>query len=190
MHNGEDVIENVKYLKTVTNTFNNLAPNEKVTVKIVDSEGNVETEKNMSLGEAFENQYVQGQTSATTEKDLIWDAQMQGYTASGGGIVMVKNPNYDADDDDSLEEIPATKSQALSSGKAKSKLVKMERFDATKPLLHIKPDQLSQSKKRDFGNGVTKATEKELHNIHTSKMIDGELKTIIISKELKIDPLK
>lgn len=190
VNNGEDVIENVKYLKTVTNTFNNLPPNEKVIVKIVDSNGNVEKESNLSLGEAFEKGYVQGQTSATTKKDLVWDAQMKGYTASGGGIVTMPNPNYDPDDNESDEEIPATQEYAIASGQAKSKYVKVEEFDATKPLLHIKSAQLSQSKNRNFGNGRTKATEKQLHNIHTSKMIDGELKTIIISKELKIDPLK
>ena len=190
LDNGQNVIENIKYQKAVTNTFNNLPPNEKVTVKIVDSDGNVETESDMSLGEAYENGFVQGQTSATTKKDLVWDAQMKGYTASGGGIVTMPNPNYNPSDPESEEEIPATQEYAIATGRAKSKFVKVEEFDATKPLLHIKADQLSQSNKRDFGNGRTKATQKELHNIHTSKMIDGELKTIIISKELKIDPLK
>jgi len=187
---GQNVIENAKYLKTVTNTFNNLPPNEKVKVKIIDSKGNVETENTLSLGEAFEKGYVQGQTSAQNERDLVWDGNLQGYAAGNGGIVMMPNPNHDPDDEDSDEEIPATKEYALSSGRAKSKMVKVQKFDATKPLLHIQSDQVSQSKERNFGNGRTKATEKDMHNIHTSKIIDGELKTIVISKELKIDPLK
>lgn len=190
LENGKDVIENTKYLRTVNNTFNNLAPNEKVTIKIVDSEGNVENESNISLGEAFEKGFVQGQTSAKNERDLVWDGELNGYAAGDGGIVRMPNPNYNPDDEDSEELIPATKNYALASGKAKSKLIKTEKFDASKPLLHIKPNQLSQSKKRNFGDGTTKATEKQVYNIHTSKMIDGKLKTIIISKELNIDSLK
>ncbi len=187
---GKDVIENTKFLKTVTNTFNNLPPNEVVTVQIIDSEGNVEKNSTMSLGEAFEKGYVQGQTSATTEKDLVWDSQLGGYAAGAGGIVEMPNPDYDPEDEDSEEMIPATKSYAIESGKAKSKLVKTEQFDSTKPLLHIGSNQISESVKRNYGNGKTKATEKKVHNVHTSKMIDGDLKTITISKELKIDPLK
>lgn len=190
INEGKDVIENAKYLNTVKNVFNNLTPNENVTIKIVDSKGNVETESTMTLGEAFDKKYVQGQTSARNERDLVWDGNLQGYAAGNGGIVTMPNPNYNPDDDDSEEQIAATREYALASGQAKSKIVKVEKFDSSKPLLHIKSDQLSQSKKRNFGDGRTKATEKEMHNIHTSKMINGELKTIIISKELKIDPLK
>lgn len=180
--NGQDVIENIKYLKTVTNTFNNLPPNEKVTVKIVDNDGNVETSETMSLGEAFDKQYVQGQTSAKTKKELI--PFQGGFKGTDGQVVLMPDPN------DPESQVIATQEYVLARGLGQSKSVKVEEFDATKPLLHIKSDQVSQSKLRNFGNGRTKATEKQMHNIHTSKMIDGELKTIIISKELDIDPLK
>lgn len=182
--NGEDVIENVKYLKTVTNTFNNLPPNEKVTVKIVDNDGNVDTQSTITLGEAFDNGYVQGQTSAQTKQELVPHAQ-GGFKDIDGNSLTVVDPNSEEG-----ELKIANQTEALASGKALRKNVKVEAFDPTKPLLHIKSDQLSQSQLRNFGNGRTKATEKQMYNIHTSKMIDGELKTIIISKELDIDPLK
>ena len=188
LENGQDVIENVKYLRTVTNTFNNMAPNEMVTVKIVDSKGRVTREKSLTLGEAYEKGYVQGQTSAKSSSELI--PKDDGYLGLDGEKVFMPNPKYDPDKEGSKKLITATKEYVIAKGNGKKQTTKEEVFDATKPLLHIKPDQISQSKKRDYGNGKTKATEKQMHNIHTSKMIDGELKTIIISKELKIDPLK
>lgn len=180
---GEDVRENIKYQNTVKTTFNNLDPNEKVMVKIIDNDGNVETDVNMSLGEAFENGYVQGQTTAVTEKELV--SGQGGFLDTSGIVITLPNP-----DDPEGDPIIANQAQALASGRAKKKNVKSVKFDPSKPLLHIQTDQLSQSELRNFGNGRTKATKKELHNVHTSKMINGELKTIVISKELDIDPLK
>ena len=180
---GKSAIENAKYQKTVVNSFNNLTPSDVVTTKIIDSKGNIRSEKNISLGEAFEKGYVQGQTSAQTVKELI-PHPAGGFKGLDGNFITMPDPNGGE------EEVVATKEYALSSGKAQSKLVKTQGFDATKPLLHIKGSQISESKKRNFGNGKTKATEKQMYNIHTSKMINGELMTVIISKDLKIKPIQ
>lgn len=179
--NGKNIIENTKYHNVVTEAFNTLPPNEKVSIQIIDSEGNVETSQNMTLGEAFEKGYVQGQTSAQTVKDLV--PYLGGYKSVDGTIVMMPDPNNPD------KQVIATKEYAIESGQAESKESQVDKFDATKPLLHIQGNQVSQSKKRNYGDGKTKATEKEVYNVHTSKMIDGDLKTIVITKDLKINEL-
>lgn len=187
LYNGEDPTENVKYTKVVTNTFNNLPQNELVTVKVVDDRTGLQTEEQITLGEAYKKGYVTGQTTATTKSDLIPVSHPElgtGYVGLDGEIVKMQDPNNPE------ETIAAPKEYVLSHGLGKSQKTEQVVFDPSKPILNVTPDQVSESKKVDYGNGATTAREKKVYNVHTSTVIDGELKTVIISKELKIDPIQ
>ena len=185
---GKDVIENAKILRTVTNTFNTLQPSEMVSVKIIDSKGNVTQNKTISLAEAKNLGYLDGQTSAQTSNELI--PKDDGYLGHDGEIVRMPAPEGTVDKAGKpVSKIVATKAYVIKNNLGKTTTSSKEVFDDKKPLLHVTPAQVSQSERVDWGDGSTKAVKKKEYNVHSSKIINDELSTVIISKELAIDPV-
>jgi hypothetical protein len=193
---GEDYKENTKFLHTVTNKFNNLPLEEMVSYKIVNSRGEVEEAKDkVSLGSLYQDnrRLVSGQSIAKDVKDLapsVSPSYGAGFMGLDNEFITMPDPSGKTETNGEPVKVAATKEYVLSRGIGKSITTKENVFDATKPLLSIVPDQISQSEQVYYGNGTTSAKEKKVYNIHMSKMIDGELKTIIISKDLNITTIK
>ena len=188
---GTNVRENIGYLQKTNQVINNMGSEQEFDeVKIILPDGSVEsTSTGMTVGEVDAAGYTQPPTIATTTKELIWDETEKGYVdTSGDGVV--KMPDEDAEDG----ERNATKEEALASGKAKSKFVKVQKVDPNKPLVNITAEQLRQTKSTDYKDGYMVPTSKDLIVVRTSFIDkDGVRKEAIMTldkNKLGIKPTK
>lgn len=192
---GADPKENKKFLNVVENTFNNLGIEDVVNYKLIRANGEVvEAKEGVTLGSLQEDnrKLVSGQAAATEVKDLapmVDDIYGAGFMGVDNEFITMPDPSGKEKNGVPLQ-VAATKDYVLRHGIGKNITTKQNVFDATKPLLNIGGDAISQSTEVDYGDGNTEVKEKNVYNVRMSKMIDGELMTVLINKELDIKPVK
>lgn len=141
---GKNGRANASLRASMAQNVNTLGGETNGQLKIVDANNNIITNKKMTLAEMRSAGIIDPKYLAS-RGELQYDGILNGYlTNSGEGIL--KNP----------DGTKMTKQEAEDSGmglRAKEDGVKL---DGNSPILSIEPERLRQTKRVDYGNGVTK----------------------------------